>query len=173
MKLRLFASIFAASAIALSSIATISQPSNAQTTTYFCGKSKNGVPTTYARIATGKNIAIIRWVRTFGKYTPQVRCEEVSGRFQVASQDDALNYISTDKKNGQQVLCSAKRYGEACSHLLLILKPDDDDVNKAIEDLKEIGSVVGAPVLLIDVDDYSPQTFIDMNRLLREAQAED
>ncbi|MBD2777729.1 COP23 domain-containing protein [Iningainema tapete] len=177
MQHRLFSSILAASAIALSSITTISQPSNAQTNTYFCGNSKDGVPTTFARTAAGDKIAVIRWERKrkIGGYTPQERCQEVSRRFQSASEDGVLNYLTTDIKNSQKVLCAAKRYGESCSHLLLTLVQDDaskadDDASKAIENLRLLGFGAAGP--LIQSSDGSPRTFIDMYKLLREAPRE-
>lgn len=169
MQFRLFVSVLAASAVVVGSIATTSLPSNAQTTTYSCGKSRSGVPTTYALTATGRRIPVIRWVRKIGNYTPQARCEEVSSRFQNAASAGVLNYITTDIKNGQKVLCAANRYGDPCSYLLLTLRPDDD-AGKAIEDLSQVGSVVGAPT---NHSDGSPKVFIDTSKLLREGQAEE
>ena len=88
MKAKLIARMIAVSAMATGSIATMSQSSYGQTTTYFCGMSKDGVPTTFARTATGQKIAVISWEKKWSsQYSPQVRCNEVSARFQNASQD--------------------------------------------------------------------------------------
>ena len=174
MQLRLFASILAASGIALSGITTISQRSNAQTNTYFCDKSKDGVPTTFARTAAGDKIQIIRWERKriVGNLTPQERCQKVSSKFQKASEAGVLNYLTTGVKNHQKVLCAAQRYGETSCYfdLYTIVEKDDNTVNKVIENLQELGFGVGGPV--IQSSDGSSPIFIDMYRLLREGPRE-
>ncbi|MBO3457155.1 COP23 domain-containing protein [Aetokthonos hydrillicola Thurmond2011] len=176
MRLTLFTSILAASGIALSSMIIISQRSNAQTPTnsYFCGKSKDGVPTTFARTPAGDKIQIIRWEkkRIVGNYTPEDRCNIVSHNFQKASQDDVLNYITTGRSpNGYPVLCAAERYGEACSYILLtIVEKNDDTAKRVIENLAALGAVANGPV--VQSFHSSGQPFIDMSKLLQVAPKE-
>ncbi|ARV63232.1 hypothetical protein BZZ01_25725 [Nostocales cyanobacterium HT-58-2] len=171
MKAKLFANIVAASALALGSVATMSHSSYAQTTTYFCGTNRDGVPTTYARNATGRKIPVISWQRNWNsKFSPKGRCEVVSARFQSASVDGVLNYLTTGTMNGQKVLCAASRYGGTCSHLLLTLRADDD-ASQVIENLRQMGYTASGPI--IQSEDGSPQVYIDMNQLLREESVGD
>ncbi len=166
MKAKMFAKILAASAIALGSTVTMARPIRAQTTTYFCASNKDGVPTTYARTATGKKIALISWKRTWSHtYSAKARCELVSARFQHASQDGVLNYLTTGFMNGQTVLCAASRYGDTCSHLLLTLRPEDN-ASRVIENLRQMGYTASGPI--VQSEDVSPHIYIDMNQLLRE-----
>ncbi|MBD2770565.1 COP23 domain-containing protein [Iningainema tapete] len=170
MKAKLFTSVLAAGAIALTSIAFISHSSYAQTTTYFCGLNKDGVPTTYARTANGKRIPVISWERNWSsKYSPRVRCEAVSSRFQTASVDRVLNYLTTGIMNGQKVLCAASRYGDTCSHLLLTLRPEDN-ASQVIENLRQMGYTASGPI--IQSEDGASLVYVDINQLLREKPVE-
>ncbi|KAF3887996.1 MULTISPECIES: COP23 domain-containing protein [Nostocales] len=170
MKAKMFANMLAASAIALSSIATMARPIHAQTTTYFCAPNKDGVPTTYARTITGKKVALISWKRTWSNtYSAKARCELVSARFQNASQDGVLNYLTIGYMNGQQVLCAASRYGDTCSYLLLTLRPEDNP-SLVIENLRQMGYTASGPIVQSGV--VSPDVYVDVNRILREKTAD-
>ncbi len=172
MKPQLFAQMLTASAIALAAIGTMSQPSSAQTATYFCGTSNGGVPTTFARSVTGKRIPVVRWFSTMGgEYTPNRRCKEVSSRFQDAYQKGLLSYITTGIMGGQQVVCASSRYGGSCSHLLFTLN-QGQNASEAIQALFDIGAYARGP--LLQSEDASPEIYIDMNLLRRdETRAEE
>jgi len=78
MKTRSFAQTFTAFVFALGATATITQPSAAKTTKFFCGSS-NGVPVTVARTSRG-DIPVIRWLSTYfsaTNYAPVRRCMDV------------------------------------------------------------------------------------------------
>lgn len=170
MKAKILANMLTASAIALSSIATVARPIHAQTTTYFCAPNKVGVPTTYARTITGKKVALISWMRTWShRYSAKARCELVSARFQHASQDGVLNYLTTGLMNGQKVLCAASRYGDTCSHLLLTLRPEDN-ASQVIENLRQMGYTASGPI--VQSGDISSHVYVDVNQLLREKAAD-
>lgn len=165
MKLQLFTQMLTVSALALSAIATLSQPSSAQTKTYFCDTS-DGVPTTVARNVTGRMIPVIRWTSNLGsEYTPQRRCQEVSARFQNASEKGLLNYMTTGIMGGQKVVCASSEYGGPCSDLLFTLNRNQN-ASAVIQHLVEIGYKARGPV--IQSKDGSSQIYIDMNMLLRE-----
>ncbi|KAB8333920.1 hypothetical protein SD80_010435 [Scytonema tolypothrichoides VB-61278] len=170
MKAKLFTNILATSAIALGSFTTIIHPTYAQVNTYFCGVNKDGVPTTYARNPLGRKIPVISWQRTWSsKISARARCEAVSARFQSASVDGVLNYLTTGIMNGQKVLCAASRYGGTCSHLLLTLRVDDD-ASLVIENLRQMGYTASGPI--VQSEDESHQIYIDMNQLLREERTD-
>lgn len=166
MKAKLFANMLIANALALGSLATMSPSASAQTTTYFCGINKDGIPTTYARSATGRKIPVISWQKNWNsKFSAKERCEVVSARFQNASVDGVLNYLTTGSMNGQKVLCAASRYGGTCSLLLLTLRTDED-AGQVIENLRQMGYTASGPI--VQSDDASPKVYIDMNQLVRE-----
>jgi hypothetical protein len=172
MKPQLFIQMLTASAIALGAITAVSQPSPAETNTYFCGTSNGGVPTTFAKSVTGKRIPLIRWFSTMGtEYTPKRRCQEVSARFQEAYEKGLLNYMTTGIMRNQQVVCAASRYGGSCSHLLFTLRPEQD-AGEALQALFDIGTQARGPIA--ESEDASPEIYIDMNLLRRdETRAEE
>jgi hypothetical protein len=171
MNTKLLKGVLSACAIALGSIAAIGLPSYGQRSTYsfFCGQSTDGVPTTFAQTATGKKIAVIRWVRQWSpKYPPKARCQAVSARFQYAYSAGVLNYLTHTEVNRQDVICAARRYGDSCNQMLLTLKPGEN-VSQVIENLRQMGHTASGP--LVQAPDGSPRTFVDMNQLLRQASA--
>lgn len=98
MKLKPFASILAAIALAGGTIATGPQPSAAQSNTYVCEQSADGVFTTFAETPNGARIPVIRWEREWGgEYTRESRCREVSWRLRKAEKEGVLNYITSGK----------------------------------------------------------------------------
>ncbi|HEY9875176.1 MAG TPA: COP23 domain-containing protein [Candidatus Obscuribacterales bacterium] len=128
MKLRLFAPGLTCLAIALGTTASISQPSYAQSTTFFCGTSK-GRPATIARTSRG-DVPMIRWRSKFfhPEYSSQQRCEQVSARFQAFYNQGTLKYIRTGTVKGYPVLCIANSQGGDCetNGLIVTLRPGTD-----------------------------------------------
>lgn len=170
MKSQLYSRILTASIIGLLSTPALSQPSSAQTVTYFCGKSRDGVPTTFAHNATGKRIEVVRWQREWGGgITREERCQKVSARFKSASERGLLNYITSGRMSGEKVVCVAKEYGAPCSEILFTLKPEDN-ANEVVKALMGVGYRARGPV--IQSDDGSPQIYIDINLLLNDKSRE-
>ena len=169
MKPQLFLQVLTSSTIALSSFATISPPSLAQAQTYFCERSDNGVWTTYAKNYNNKKIPVIRWVKNLGNYTPKVRCQEVSSRFQNAYEKGILNYMTSGISSGQAVICAASQYGGPCSQLLFTLK-SDRNASSVLQNLVDIGYRARGPIL--QSEDASSQIYIDMSILLNEKAAQ-
>ncbi|MDZ8079736.1 MAG: COP23 domain-containing protein [Nostoc sp. DcaGUA01] len=169
MKPQLFLQVLTAGTIILGSIASISSPSLAQAKTYFCEKSNDGVWTTYAKNYNNKKIPIIRWVKTLGNYTPKIRCQEVSSRFQSAYEKGILNYLTSGISGNQAVICAASQYGGPCSQLLFTLK-SHKDASSVLQNLVEIGYRARGPIL--QSEDASSQVYIDMSMLLSEKAPE-
>ncbi|WP_414569963.1 COP23 domain-containing protein [Nostoc sp. CCY 9925] len=169
MKPQLFLQVLTAGTIILGSIASISSPSFAQAKTYFCEKSGDGVWTTYAKNYNNKKIPIIRWVKTLGNYTPKIRCQEVSSRFQSAYEKGILNYLTSGISGNQAVICAASQYGGPCSQLLFTLK-SHKDASSVLQNLVEIGYRARGPIL--QSEDASSQVYIDMSMLLSEKAPE-
>jgi hypothetical protein len=169
MKPQLFLKVIMAGTIALSSMATFMPISLAQSKTYFCEKSNDGVWTTYAKNYNNKKIPIIRWVKTLGEYSPSSRCQQVSSRFQRAYDKGILNYLTSGVNRGQAVICAASQYGGPCSQLLFTLK-SHKEASSVLQSLVEIGYRARGPIM--QSEDASAQTYIDMNKLLNEEAAQ-
>ncbi|MBC1240689.1 MULTISPECIES: COP23 domain-containing protein [Nostoc] len=169
MKPQLFLQLLTVGTIALGSIASTSPPSFAQGKTYFCEQSNDGVWTTYAKNYNNKKIPIIRWVKTLGSYTPKIRCQEVSARFQGAYEKGILNYLTTGISGSQAVICAASQYGGPCSQLLFTLK-SHQDASSVLQNLVEIGYRARGPIS--QSQDASSQVYIDMSMLLSEKAPE-
>jgi len=140
MKQRLFSqrwigltqTLILASLTALTTIATINQPSHAKGETFYCGKSKSkDIPVTFVRTQDGRKIAMVNW--TSNSYFPppwtaQRRCDEVSRRFQRSNDNGTLKNITTGtlKKGKLQypVVCAGTEQNATCTddNLLFTLK---------------------------------------------------
>ena len=104
------------------------QPSDAESPTFYCGKS-NGVPTTFVHTQDGKDLPVIRWVsKYFTGLTLQQRCQQVSRRFQRSYDNGTLKYIKAGMLKGQPVVCATEQKNAACTDttLLFTLKPGSD-----------------------------------------------
>jgi Circadian oscillating protein COP23 len=114
------------------------QPSTANppTVRFYCGQSfdtdQNKIlPTTFvATSARAESIAIIRWKSGFGGYSPQVRCNMVSSKFQTAWMGGNLKFIKAGVSNqtGQGIICGTADLQQKCddSQILFTLKNNQD-----------------------------------------------
>lgn len=170
MKPPLFLSILTTSVILLSATATSLRPSFAQTnsSTYFCQRGNDGVWTTYAKNYNNKKIPIIRWVKTLGEYTPKVRCQEVSSRFQSAYENKILNFLTTGISSGQAVICATSEHGGPCNQILFTLK-SPKQASSVVQSLIDLGYRARGP---INQSGGSSQEYVDMNMLLNQEPVE-
>ncbi len=108
------------------------QTANAQAKTRFaCGVDKN-VPATVAILPDGTQAPIIRYVSgAFEQagYSNQKRCEEISERFQYYNDRKEIDFMTTGRINGQNVICVTRQEGGDCSRdlksegLLITVRP--------------------------------------------------
>lgn len=94
--------------------------------------SQKRVPTTYAWTPRGK-ISIVRWKSDWfadSGFTPDLRCSEVSPRFDTAYQSGDLNYLTNGRLNGEKAICAVGAQGADCTEgsLLLTLRPEDNEL---------------------------------------------
>ncbi|MCL1471945.1 COP23 domain-containing protein [Argonema antarcticum] len=148
MKRQLLTQILAAGSIALASGSITSQPSQAQSTTFFCGASQ-GKPATIAQTPRG-NIPVIVWVSQYftrSGFNPQARCEDVSSRFQSFYSQGALNFITAGIVNGQPVVCATGAAGGPCNNtnVLFTLKPGENAA-RVIQGLHQIRGGASRPL---------------------------
>ena len=102
---------------------------------FYCGQSydptsKTNVPTTLVAISgRSEPLALITWKSEyFAEYTPQVRCDKISPKFQAAYTGGKMNYLvtGTHRKTGQAIICGIGVDTETCendTNLLFTLKP--------------------------------------------------
>lgn len=148
MRLRSLIQILAAATLAVGSAAITNQPSQAQSSTFFCGMSQ-GKPATIAQTPRG-NIPVIVWVSehfTRGGFDPQTRCQDVSGRFQSFYSQGALNFITAGIVNNQPVICATGAAGGPCNNtnVLFTLKPRENAA-RVIQGLHRIRSGAAGPL---------------------------
>ena len=111
--------------------ALLSPPSQAVTaaTSFVCGKFE-GTPATVARTKKG-DVPIVIWSSEgFSKsgFTPQVRCQQVSARFQSLYRSGQLKYITAGSIDRVPVICATRAQTGTCTrqNLLYTLKPGAD-----------------------------------------------
>ncbi|MBW4616502.1 MAG: COP23 domain-containing protein [Desmonostoc vinosum HA7617-LM4] len=130
MKLSLFnrglAGVALASFAVVTTTVTISQPSYAGGTKFFCEQRK-GIFITFASTQNKKSVPMIRWTSqgAFPKEWPmERRCHEVARRFQRSYDNGTLRYIRTGTVKGETVVCAAVNQNAPCtdSTLLFTLK---------------------------------------------------
>jgi hypothetical protein len=97
-------------AAALPPVPTLAQP----TVKFYCSQTKNLEPATVLGVAGNPVHRIVAiWRQSFGKMSPQERCETVSKRFEQARKNKQFDLLipGTDKTTGQGLICAVK-YGE-------------------------------------------------------------
>ncbi len=166
--------VVAMGAIAIGTAATFNQPSYAQSTTFFCGVSSDGVPATLANTPRG-TVLVVKWTSEFfsdAGYSPERRCQEVSSRFQRHYSNGQLNSLTAGYLNGQPAICAGNSNPPCTSEkLLFTLKPGTDAAAR-IQQLFNIRSgASGAPLYESTRDGGSSggSATIDMNQFLQQA----
>ncbi|MGA1355344.1 MAG: COP23 domain-containing protein [Prochlorothrix sp.] len=73
---------------------------------------------------------LFQWVSEYfsdSGWPPEERCQEVSPKFQTASNNGMLNYLTNaEADNGLPILCANSSQETACDFMLFTLKPSDD-----------------------------------------------
>jgi len=94
---------------------------------FFCDKDKTGIPTTFVETAKDTQ-PVIRWkseIFTGSGYDPQTRCEQVSVKFQQASDNGGLRYLISEKQNNLPVICISDKENGVCNLMLFTVTPPD------------------------------------------------
>lgn len=99
---------------------------------FFCGNYQNQ-PATFIRTRERGNLPWIRWNRSNSGegWSPERRCQEISGRLQRYYDNGTLKYIKTGVLNNQPVICVAAYFNGPClpNGLLLTLSTDENPDN--------------------------------------------
>lgn len=133
-------------AIAFASAIVTPQPSLAQSVTFFCG-TINGSPATIARTLI-KEVPLIIWdITNSGQgSSPQQRCEEASTNFQNYRNEGSFNYITTERRDGQTVVCFAPKENEPCRGVLFPLNANETNPRNALQRIFRIRVVSSTPI---------------------------
>ncbi|MFB2936780.1 COP23 domain-containing protein [Aerosakkonemataceae cyanobacterium BLCC-F154] len=160
--LLLFTSAVAAGSIAIGS-------GSAQTSSYrfVCQPNNGGTPTTFVVLPNGEQRQFINWrsdAFVLVGYSPEKRCNEVTGRMNQYMASGGFQYITHGTMNNTPVLCVTNRSGGGCTGLLYTLKPAQDG-RATLRDLIELNrrNFKGDPM----IEGASCRTYVDINALIR------
>ncbi len=121
-------SLVTLSAVSISLFVPSSQALTA-TTNFVCAKS-DGKPATVAKTKKGDVTLLIWSSEGFSEagFTPQVRCQQVSARFQSMYRSGQLKFIAAGTLNRLPVICATTQFNGTCNrqNLLYTLKPESD-----------------------------------------------
>ena len=148
---------------------------NAQRGQFFCAQDADGTPITAFSHAVRGDIVIIRWASEYFKesgFDPLRRCKDVSSQFQKYRDLGKLQYITTGRKNGVDIICVAEADQSPCLNndpdqgQLWTLKPNSNP-NEAIAALNALRSGSGKAKVLVE----SQQSWLRVNDLLENNPA--
>jgi hypothetical protein len=142
------------------SSALVSVTAIAQTPTkvsFYCGQTfdpnTNKIVSTTIVASSSKRepVVLIQWKsKLSGKFTPQVRCNTVSAKFQQAWAAKRLNYLTAgiDKASGLGIICGVKELATPCDRSsMLFTFANGADANETISRINGIkGGDVTNPI---------------------------
>lgn len=157
----------AASCVAVSSITSVHAQSSVAARSFVCSTAA-GAPATNVVTQGGQQVPLIRWTSNVfndAGWTPQRRCQEVSGRFDSYFRQGRLDYITTGRMNGLPVICTARSNGGACDGLLFTLKPGQN-ATQTLQDLFSIRTKARGPL-----NETNSRVYVSLDELVTNAQA--
>jgi hypothetical protein len=166
MRLSLLIWVLTSSVLTVASSFVPSDLALAGETKFICG-TWQGAPATIARTSKG-DVPVIRWVSDHfnaSGFTAQKRCQMVSAKFQQYYQEGTLKYLTTGRKNGNNVVCVAQSEKGACKGQLFTLKPGSNPG----ETLKQLMAVRSQASGATPVNESSDRVYISIDRYLEEA----
>lgn len=167
MQVKTLTRLFAATTVTVAAIGLSGRPAEAQARRFSCGSS-NGYPATVAQTNNGTNVPVIVWESSYfnaSGYTPEVRCNLVSERFEQYFRQGLLDRLQGGYMNGQPVVCTQGSGGQ-CGNLLFTLKQGVNP-NQALVELTNVRNRA-ASALYESTDGNS--SYIDFNVLLQQLQ---
>ncbi|USR90100.1 COP23 domain-containing protein [Phormidium yuhuli AB48] len=170
MKAKSFATLVSAASITLGGLLVSQFPSQAQTSNRFSCGTSNGMPATVAHTSNGSQVPVIVWESNYFEasgYSPQVRCQMVSERFEAYYRDGSLNRLQGGYMNGMPVVCTSGN-GGSCGNLLFTLKLGTDP-SQALADLTNVRNRASSAMY----ESVNGGLSIDLEMLIREAEPAD
>jgi hypothetical protein len=170
MKANYVATLATAASVTLGSLLIGPLPSQAQTSNRFSCGTSNGMPATVAHTSNGSQVPVIVWESDYFEasgYSPQVRCQMVSERFEAYYRDGSLNRLQGGYMNGMPVVCTSGN-GGSCGNLLFTLKLGTDP-DRALADLTNVRNRASSAMY----ESVNGGLSIDLDMLIREAEPAD
>jgi|GEM_PF-2029375 len=136
------------------------------TGTFVC--EEGGTPTTMFYAPEG-SLPVVRWRSHYfahSGYTPEVRCREVSARFQRFYDAGILNYVTTGIVNRLPVVCVSSELGGPCSGVLYTLRPGQN-ASRVLQQLFDISHGQAGPLY-----ESESRLYLDMNEFLSQVQSQ-
>ncbi len=127
-----------------------------------------GAPATNVVTQSGQQVPLIRWTSSVfngAGWTPERRCQEVSGRFDTYFRQGRLDFITTGRMNGLPVICTARSHGGACDGLLFTLKPGQNATH-TLQELFSIRTKARGPL-----NETNSRLYLSLGELVTNAQA--
>ena len=157
----------ACGALSCLALAPASADASVQARSFVCSTSA-GAPATNVVTQSGQQIPLIRWTSSVfndSGWTPQRRCQEVSGRFDSYFRQGRMDFITTGRMNGLPVICTARSHGGACDGLLFTLKPGQN-ATQTLQDLFAIRTKARGPL-----NETNSRLYVSLDELVTTAQA--
>ncbi len=135
---------------------------------FFCNYDRSGKPTTFASTPHGV-LPLVKWVSHYfaqSGYDPEVRCREVSERFDRFYRQGQLNYITTGIVNNLPVVCVATELGGPCTGVLFTLKPNED-ASRVIQQLFDVRAGASGPLY-----ESGTREYVDIKRYMATLRPE-
>lgn len=159
---RLFSGVMTAAIAGAAAIVPVSATHASPGARFTC-LTKQGVPATVALTSRGP-VPVIVWKTTLGgTYTPQVRCDIVSKRFQQYYENGTLNFLTTGRKNRLPVVCVAQYKNGPCAQDLFTLKPGANP-GRTLRQLMAVRTGSAGPL-----NESAAREYIDIKNLLETA----
>jgi hypothetical protein len=127
-----------------------------------------GAPATNVVTQSGQQVPLIRWtsgVFNGAGWTPERRCQEVSGRFDTYFRQGRLDFITTGRMNGLPVICTARRNGGPCDGLLFTLKPGQNATH-TLQELFTIRTKARGPL-----NETNARIYVSLEELVANAKS--
>jgi hypothetical protein len=157
----------ACGAAACLGLAAAPSEASVQARSFVCSTSA-GAPATNVVTQAGQQVPLIRWTSSVfndAGWTPERRCQEVSGRFDSYFREGRLDFITTGRMNGLPVICTARSHGGACDGLLFTLKPGQN-ATQTLQELFSIRTKARGPL-----NETNARVYVSLDELVSNAQA--
>lgn len=145
-------------------------PTEKVTVNYVCQQLSDGTFATIARTSIG-DVPLIKWTKQIStQWTPQERCQTVAERFQNYDNSGVLNYLTTGRINGENVICVADSNGDCNRRLrengILFTVTGDKPPSQVLLSLLDLSRYGGAPPIN---ESAGERVYIDINKLIKTA----
>ena len=157
----------ACGALSSLALAPASTEASVHARSFVCSTSA-GAPSTNVVTQSGQQVPLIRWTSAVfndAGWTPERRCQEVSGRFDTYFKQGRLDFITTGRMNGLPVICTARNHGGACDGLLFTLKPGQNATH-TLQELFSIRTKARGPL-----NETNSRVYVSLDELVSNAQA--